>query len=130
MTEENNRQLAEMRNTVDEKLPKNARSTDRKIFFARSVRACSRSHVVWERCRTSRQRVGDLKKVLSNVKTRGIVGEIQLGAILQQILSPEQSEESIAVKGGSERVECAVKFPGEGDRPGVSAHRTSEFPGG
>ena len=72
--------------------------------------------------------VGDLKKVLSNVKTRGIVGEIQLGAILQQILSPEQYEENIAVKGGSERVEYAVKFPGEGDRP-VYLPIDSKFPG-
>jgi len=59
--------------------------------------------------------VGDLKKVLSNVKTRGIVGEIQLGAILEQILAPDQYDENVAVKGGSERVEFAVKFPGEGD---------------
>lgn len=59
--------------------------------------------------------VGDLKKVLSNVKTRGILGEIQLGAILEQILAPEQYDENVAVKGGSERVEFAVKFPGEGD---------------
>lgn len=59
--------------------------------------------------------VGDLKKVLSNVKTRGILGEIQLGAILEQILSPEQYEENAAVTGTSERVEFAVKFPGDGD---------------
>lgn len=58
--------------------------------------------------------VGDLKKVLSNVKTRGILGEIQLGAILEQILAPEQYEENVAVSGTSERVEFAVKFPGEG----------------
>ena len=58
--------------------------------------------------------VGDLKKVLSNVKTRGIMGELQLGAILEQILSPEQYDENVAVKGGAERVEFAVKFPGEG----------------
>ncbi len=59
--------------------------------------------------------VGDLKKVLSNVKTRGILGEIQLAAILEQILSPEQYEENVAVTGTTERVEFAVKFPGEGD---------------
>lgn len=58
--------------------------------------------------------VGDLKKVLSNVKTRGILGEIQLGAILEQILSPEQYDENVAVTGTTERVEFAVKFPGEG----------------
>ena len=59
--------------------------------------------------------VGDLKKVLSNVKTRGILGEIQLGAILEQILSPEQYDENVAVTGTTERVEFAVKFPGEGE---------------
>ncbi|MDO5414613.1 MAG: DNA recombination protein RmuC [Bacillota bacterium] len=58
--------------------------------------------------------VGDLKKVLSNVKTRGILGEIQLAAILEQILSPEQYDENVAVTGTTERVEFAVKFPGEG----------------
>ena len=58
--------------------------------------------------------VGDLQKILSNVKTRGIVGEVQLGAILDQILAPEQYDENVAVTGTSERVEFAVKFPGEG----------------
>ncbi len=58
--------------------------------------------------------VDDLKKVLSNVKTRGILGEVQLGAILEEILAPEQYEENVAVLGGSERVEYAVRFPGEG----------------
>ena len=71
--------------------------------------------------------VGDLKKVLSNVKTRGILGEIQLGAILEQILAPGQYEENVAVKGGSERVEFAVKFPGEGDAP-VYLPIDSKFP--
>ncbi len=59
--------------------------------------------------------VGDLKKVLSNVKTRGVLGEIQLGAILEQILSPEQYAKNVATKKGSQSVvEYAVKLPGEG----------------
>jgi DNA recombination protein RmuC len=59
--------------------------------------------------------VGDLSKILSNVKTRGILGEIQLGAILEQILAPEQYETNIAVVPGSaERVEYAISMPGEG----------------
>ena len=58
--------------------------------------------------------VNDLKKVLSNVKTRGILGEVQLGAILEDILAPDQYEENVAVTGTSERVEYAVRFPGEG----------------
>ncbi len=72
--------------------------------------------------------VGDLKKVLSNVKTRGILGEIQLGAILEQILSPEQYDENVAVTGTSERVEYAVKFPGEGE-DFVYLPIDSKFPG-
>lgn len=72
--------------------------------------------------------VGDLKKVLSNVKTRGILGEIQLGAILEQILAPDQYDENVAVKGGAERVEFAVKFPGEGNEF-VYLPIDSKFPG-
>ena len=127
MTEENNRQLTEMRNTVDEKLQKTLEER-----IGRSFRQVSESLQQVTRGLGEMQNlaagVGDLKKVLSNVKTRGIVGEIQLGAILQQILSPEQYEENIAVKGGSERVEYAVKFPGEGDRP-VYLPIDSKFPG-
>ena len=58
--------------------------------------------------------VGDLKKVLSNVKTRGILGEIQLDAILKEILSPEQYDTNVATRrGSSERVEFAVKLPAD-----------------
>jgi DNA recombination protein RmuC len=58
--------------------------------------------------------VGDLKKVLTNVKTRGNFGEIQLGAILEQILSPEQYEQNVVIKAGSqERVEYGIKLPGK-----------------
>ena len=73
--------------------------------------------------------VGDLKKVLSNVKTRGILGEIQLGAILGEILSPEQYEENVAVRPGSRNVvEFAVKLP---DQSGgfVYLPIDSKFPG-
>jgi len=57
--------------------------------------------------------VGDLKKVLTNVKTRGILGEVQLGMLLEQILAPEQYEANVVTKKGSnERVEYAVKLPG------------------
>lgn len=58
--------------------------------------------------------VDDLKKVLSNVKTRGILGEVQLGAILEEMLSPDQYEENVAVTGTSQRVEYAVRLPAEG----------------
>src|SRR5207302_172999 len=57
--------------------------------------------------------VGDLKKVLANVKTRGVMGEVQLAALLEQILTPEQYETNVATRPGSrERVEFAIKLPG------------------
>ena len=59
--------------------------------------------------------VEDLKKLMSNVKTRGIIGELQLGGILEEMMSPWQYEENVAVKGGSERVEYAVKIPTDED---------------
>ena len=73
--------------------------------------------------------VDDLRKVLSNVKTRGILGEVQLKAILEQILSPEQYEENVAtVPGSTERVEFAVKLPGDDEKP-VYLPIDSKFPG-
>ena len=60
--------------------------------------------------------VGDLKRVLSNVKTRGILGEIQLGAILEEMLAPEQYVENVVTSPrGKERVEFAIKIPGDDD---------------
>ncbi len=60
--------------------------------------------------------VGDLRKVLTNVKSRGTWGEIQLGALLDQILTAEQYESNVATKHGSrERVEFAIKLPGRGE---------------
>ncbi len=72
--------------------------------------------------------VDDLRRLMTNVKTRGIVGEVQLGAILEEILSPRQFEENVAVKGDSARVEYAVKFPSE-DGGSVYLPIDSKFPG-
>lgn len=73
--------------------------------------------------------VGDLKRVLSNVKTRGILGEVQLGAILADILAPDQYAQNVATKpGSSERVEFAVKLPQETGSP-VWLPIDSKFPG-
>ena len=73
--------------------------------------------------------VGDLKKVLSNVKIRGILGEIQLSAILKEILAPEQYEENIATKKGSKNVvEFAIKLPADEDSF-VYLPIDSKFPG-
>lgn len=126
MTEENNRQLTEMRNTVDEKLQKTLEDRIGRSFRQVSERLEQVTRGLGE-MQNLAAGVGDLKKVLSNVKTRGILGEIQLGAILEQILAPGQYEENVAVKGGSERVEFAVKFPGEGDVP-VYLPIDSKFP--
>ncbi|MBR5948438.1 MAG: DNA recombination protein RmuC [Clostridia bacterium] len=72
--------------------------------------------------------VGDLKKVLSNVKTRGTLGEIQLGAILGEVLAPEQYELNFdSGKGGNERVEFAIKLPNDGSSP-VYLPIDSKFP--
>jgi DNA recombination protein RmuC len=127
MTEENNRQLTEMRNTVDEKLQKTLEDRIGRSFkqVSDTLEQVTRGLGEMQNLAAG---VGDLKKVLSNVKTRGIVGEIQLGAILQQILSPEQYDENVAVKSTSERVEYAVKFPGE-DGEFVYLPIDSKFPG-
>ena len=74
--------------------------------------------------------VGDLKKVLSNVKNRGIIGEIQLGAILEELLSPEQYDREVAtVPRSSNHVEFALKLPGNGDGSFVYLPIDSKFPG-
>ena len=110
---DNNRQLEEMRRTVDEKLNK---SLDEKLSNSFSL-VSQRLEQVYKglgEMQNLAVGVGDLKKVLSNVKTRGILGEIQLGSILAEILSPTQYEENAATKQGSRnRVEFAVKLPAD-----------------
>ena len=113
MQEDNNRQLTEMRNTVDEKLQKTLDDKLTKSFATVSERleAVYKGLGEMQNIATG---VGDLKKVLSNVKTRGILGEIQLGAILEEILSPEQYVENVATaKNSTERVEFAVLLPAD-----------------
>ncbi len=115
MQEENSKKLEEMRATVDEKLQKTLEDRISKSFQLVSERLEQVYKGLGE-MQNLASGVGDLKKVLSNVKTRGILGEIQLGAILEQMLSPEQYEENIPTKkGGSERVEYAIKLPGDED---------------
>ncbi|MCQ2544849.1 MAG: DNA recombination protein RmuC [Clostridia bacterium] len=72
--------------------------------------------------------VDDLKRLMTNVKTRGVMGELQLGAILEEMLAPGQYDKNVPVKGGSERVEFAVKFPAE-DGSFVYLPIDSKFPG-
>ena len=112
---ENTRQLDEMRQTVDEKLQK---TLDEKLKQSFSL-VSERLEMVYKglgEMQTLASGVGDLKKVLSNVKTRGILGEVQLGAILEQLLTREQYSENIATRpGSSERVEYALRLPGDGE---------------
>jgi len=109
--DDNNKRLEEMRKTVDEKLQETVEKRFNESFKLISERL-EQVHKGLGEMQTLASGVGDLKKVLTNVKTRGNLGEIQLGAILEQILSPEQYEQNAAVKKGSlERVEYVVKLP-------------------
>lgn len=125
---ENLRQLDEMRQTVDEKLQKTLEEKMNKSFSLVNERLEQVYKGLGE-MQTLAVGVGDLKKVLSNVKTRGILGEIQLGAILSEILSKEQYEENIATKKGSKNVvEFAIKLPSDGSGT-VYLPIDSKFPG-
>ncbi len=111
--EDNNQRLEKMQETVDDKLQKTLEDKMDKSFKMVSERLEQVYKGLGE-MQAVAAGVGDLKKVLSNVKTRGILGEIQLGAILKEILSPEQYEENVATKPGSKNVvEFAVKMPVE-----------------
>ncbi|MBQ1839578.1 MAG: DNA recombination protein RmuC [Ruminococcus sp.] len=115
MQQDNNRQLDEMRKTVDERLEKSLEDKMNKSFSLVSQRLEQVYKGLGE-MQNLAAGVGDLKKVLSNVKTRGILGEIQLGSILSEILSPEQYAENVATKKGSKNVvEFAVKLPAKDD---------------
>ena len=125
---ENLRQLDEMRQTVDEKLQKTLEEKMNKSFSLVNERLEQVYKGLGE-MQTLAVGVGDLKKVLSNVKTRGILGEIQLGAILSEILTKEQYEENIATKKGSKNVvEFAIKLPADGAGT-VYLPIDSKFPG-
>lgn len=112
LQEENGRKLEEMRVTVDEKLQASVEKRFNDSFRLISERL-DLVHKGLGEMQTLANGVGDLKKVLSNVKTRGTLGEIQLGSILEQFLAPEQYEKNAVTKEGSmERVEFAVRLPG------------------
>lgn len=125
---DNNRQLEKMRETVDEKLQKTLEEKMNKSFSLVNERLEQVYKGLGE-MQNLAVGVGDLKKVLSNVKTRGILGEIQLKSILSEILSPEQYEENIATKKGSKNVvEFAIKLPADDDSV-VYLPIDSKFPG-
>lgn len=107
--------LEKMRETVDEKLHKTLEERLGQSFQLVSERLELVQKGLGE-MQTLASGVGDLKKVLSNVKTRGILGEIQLGNILEQIMAPEQYEANVKTKSDSnDHVEFAIKLPGKDD---------------
>lgn len=115
LQEDNSKRLEQMRMTVDEKLQKTLETRIGQSFQIVSERLEQVYKGLGE-MQTLAAGVGDLKKVLSNVKTRGILGEVQLGAILEQILAPEQYSQNVATKRGSANtVEFAVILPGDED---------------
>ena len=117
MQASNEKKLEEMRLTVDEKLQKTLEERINQSFKMVSDRL-DRVYKSLGEMQKVGAGVDDLKRVLSNVKTRGILGEVQLGAILEEILSPEQYEVNIATKkGSSDRVEFAVRLPGDDETP-------------
>lgn len=126
--EDNTQQLTEMRKTVDEKLQSTLEKRLGESFKQVSDRL-EQVHKGLGEMQTLAIGVGDLKKVLANVKTRGILGEYQLGNILEQILSPEQYSINVATKQGSQaNVEFAVKLPGKSDEKTVWLPMDSKFP--
>ncbi len=115
MSEDNARRLEEMRRTVDEKLQSTLESRLNQSFEMVSKRLEQVYRSLGE-MQALAEGVGDLKRVLSNVKVRGTWGEVQLGALLEQMLAPSQYACNVAVRPGSaERVEYAICLPGKDD---------------
>jgi len=106
-------QLDHIRQTVDEKLQGTLEKRLGESFKQVSERL-EQVHKGLGEMQTLATGVGDLKKVLTNVKTRGTWGEVQLGALLEQVLTPDQFAVNVATKEGGERVEFAIKLPGQG----------------
>jgi DNA recombination protein RmuC len=115
MQASNTEKLDQMRNVVDEKL----QSTLEKRLGESFKQVSERLEQVYTglgEMRSLAAGVGDLKKVLTNVKTRGTWGEIRLSHILEQILTPEQYAVNVVTRrGGTERVEFAIRLPGQDD---------------
>lgn len=117
MQQNNAAQLEKMRQTVDEKLQDTLNKRISESFRNVQEQLLKVSEGLGDMQRLATD-VGDLRNVMKNVKTKGILGEYQLGAIIEEILPREQYEENVATKPGSaDRVEFAVHLPGDGDRP-------------
>lgn len=123
--EENQKKLDSIQNTVNEKL-----ETQLQKSFKLVSERLEKVYESLGEMQSIASGVGDLKKVLSNVKTRGILGEIQLGSILEEILAPELYDTEVAtVPESRERVEFAVKLPGAPDGSNIYLPIDSKFPG-
>lgn len=125
---DNEKQLGEMRKTVDEKLQDTLEKRLGESFKQVSERL-EQVHKGLGEMQTIATGVGDLKKVLSNVKTRGVLGEYMLENILEQLLAPEQYDKNVATKKGSRAfVEFAIRLPGRDSDEEVWLPIDSKFP--
>jgi DNA recombination protein RmuC len=126
--QDNTAKLDQMRQTVDEKL----HATLEKRLSESFKQVSDRLELVHKglgEMQTLAAGVGDLKRVLSNVKTRGVFGETQLAALLEQVMAPEQYERNVATRPGSrDRVEFAVKLPGRDSDSPVLLPIDAKFP--
>ncbi len=114
LQEDNAKQLEHMRATVDEKL----QGTLEQRLNASFKQVSERLEQVYKglgEMQSLAAGVGDLKRVLTNVKSRGTWGEVQLGAILEQVLTPDQYAANVSTKDGGERVEYAIMLPGRSE---------------
>jgi DNA recombination protein RmuC len=127
LQDDNARQLENMRQTVDEKLQGTLEKRLGESFRQVSERL-EQVHKGLGEMQTLATGVGDLKKVLTNVKTRGTWGEIQLGALLEQVLSAEQYVRNASTRDGAERVEFAIKLPGQDGEAPVLLPIDAKFP--
>lgn len=127
LQEDNNKQLDKMRETVDEKLSETINKRFEQSFdvLRQQLESVHKSLGEMQDIKTD---VGSLTKMLSNVKTTGIFGEIQLGAIFDQLLTREQYETNFVTADGREPVEYAVKLPGQVDGEYVYLPVDSKFP--
>ena len=126
--DDNAAKLEQMRTTVDEKLQSTLEARLGQSFKLVSERLEAVQRGLGE-MQSLASGVGDLKRVLTNVKTRGMLGEVQLGALLEQILIAEQYESNVAtIPGSAERVEFAIRMPGPGDEAPLYLPIDAKFP--
>lgn len=127
LQQENSEKLEQMRRTVDEQLQGTLQKRVGESFQLVSERL-EQVHRGLGEMQSLATGVGDLKRVFSNVRVRGSWGEIQLGALLEDMLRPDQYERNVATTGGSERVEFALRLPGVDDDSHVYLPIDSKFP--